>query len=168
MKIKYNVMFIKEMIQNILAGIICVFLIISGIVFIVTLTPLLIKTFSTYGWIKTECTIEESWIEGIRQEENKEISIKVRYHYQWKDKSYTSQQFSIRKLSYSDIPTASKTHIEYTPGAWRDCYVNPDNPSEAVLKKDPAWIFIFFSLGLIFGVFLSAAGGIMVYSIFKH
>jgi len=91
------------------------------------------------------------------------FTLRVVYGYQWEGKSYTSEQFAIRMRSYYDIPLANQTHMRYAPGDRVDCYVNPNAPSETILDKEPVWIFVFFLLGVAFGLFLAVSGGFMIY-----
>ncbi len=125
-----------------------------------------VAAMSTYGWEQVTCEIEDSWINPPPNEMGERRTVGALYHYQWEGTWYESRRFSLRERIYTDQTTAGQVLMRYTPGARPDCYVNPEQPSEAVLKRDPGWIIIMYWIGSGLGWLLVGCGGLIAHQMF--
>ena len=104
----------------------------------------------TYGWQRTECTIVESSVIEDAKSDNP-YRFQVRYEYQWQGKTFSSTKRTRQGESgWSDYADARKQVWKFPPDSQTVCYVNPENPSEAILVRSNLWIGLFIFLPLIF------------------
>ncbi len=119
----------------------------------------LLGTVQPYFWAPTPCTIVDSQRIEPGVESTKGRTFVIRYRYRFNGGDYTSDQFSAgiqESLSTSKIERLLLTH---PVGSESRCYVNPKNPSEAVLNRTGVWVAFFL---LIPGIFFTiGVGGII-------
>jgi hypothetical protein len=128
-------------------------------VFIIVMTWIpVVKTIPTYQWEKTDCHIEVGQINRGGSESPFEWTLEIFYSYTWKGAAFSSNQFSSWDRGYTDSSIAGQVLMRYTPGSVHDCYVNPQNPRQAVLELEPGWRLLMLVAGLVFGVFLTGSG----------
>lgn len=112
----------------------------------------LLGTIQAYFWTPTPCTIVDSQRIEPGVENTGGRTFVIRYRYRFKGGDYTSDQFSAgiqESLSTSKIERLLLTH---PVGAESRCFVNPKNPSEAVLNRTGIWVAFFL---LIPGIFFT-------------
>lgn len=63
----------------------------------------------------------------------------VVYSYTVRDRTYTSERFDPLELSSSDREAQSERAAMYRPGQSATAFVNPSDPSQAVLQQGSAW-----------------------------
>jgi hypothetical protein len=114
-------------------------------------------------WEETECTIVESRIDQrqIGSEVGTEYSFAVTYGYSYDGKVFTSERYSLQGDFWSSSKERSQRRVDKFPGGTtKSCYVNPEDPSSAVLKMDSKapgyslWfplIFIVGGIGMMIG-----------------
>lgn len=123
------------------------------------------ESIPTYQWEKTDCYIETGWIEKDEPVSSDEWTVRIAYAYTWEGREFSSDRFAIQKRRYADSSRAGQVLMRFTPGSVRDCYVNPQQPGDAVLKRDPAWILIMLLGGLAFGLLLTGSGLFITYRV---
>ena len=64
---------------------------------------------------------------------------RVRYRYTWAGKPYEGRTYQHADSSSCDIADADRLARAFPVDSRRVCYVNPGNPSEAVLEPDNPW-----------------------------
>jgi hypothetical protein len=109
------------------------------------------------SWQATPCVILESGINEEHHHQGNSFNSHVLYKYEFAGREFTSGKFDLNdsmSSSYSSI----KFRLEpYQPGATNICYVNPRNPTDAVLRRDfrVDWFFgIFFIAYFVMSLFL--------------
>ena len=114
-------------------------------------------------WAETQCTILESRVDQrkIGSDVETEYSFGVTYGYSYDAKAFTSERYSLQGAPWSSSEERSQRRADKFPvGATRSCYVNPKDPSSAVLKRDSKapgyslWfplIFIVGGIGMMIG-----------------
>jgi len=114
-------------------------------------------------WAEIQCSILESRVDQrkIGTDVGTEYSFAVIYGYSYDGKVFTSDRYSLQGASWSSSKERSQRRADKFPGgATRSCYVNPEDPSSAVLKLDSKapgyslWfplIFIVGGIGIIVG-----------------
>jgi len=124
------------------------FLILFGGVFLYFLTPEILNYFKADSWQQTPCTIVSSKVESEYNSESAQTDISpelsqavISFIYEVQHKQYHSNRYSFINPSTSGS-RANEIVLQYPVGATATCYVNMDNPAEAVLNRQ----FSFFSL----------------------
>jgi len=133
------------------------FLLATGLLFEWLVVQEFGEVLSQRRWEKTPCRIVSS---GVREQNNEEVPFvfTVTYRYEQAGQSYTG---SIYKRDYSGSHEYSQAQAlvrEYSAGVDLFCYVNPDNPREAVLQRYRLASGLVILLPLLF--VLAGAGGI--------
>jgi len=128
-----------------------------GLIFTVLLGGSLLKSIKTYGWTEVPATMIQS--EVIHEIERDEpFRLNVSYHYQWEGRERTSDKYSFSKPTFDNYDEAAKAVSELPTGAATVCFVNPQNPTETILRRDGLWLGLFLVIPLTFVVV--GAGGI--------
>ncbi len=89
-------------------------------------------------WVETPCTIEKSEIDdsGLTQHYATKYSLVTEYRYAFRGESYLGNRYQrIQPFSSSRKKMESKRD-RFPVGSEAICWVNPDDPAQAVLKKD--------------------------------
>lgn len=114
------------------------------------------------GWLATPCTIVSSEVTGNRPTPHSPESyvFEVAYAYRAGDESYLGEVYKKGDGASQNKPSREERAKDFPVGKDAICYVNPDNPSESVLKRDskaagyaiwfPA-LFVVGGLGIVFG-----------------
>jgi hypothetical protein len=116
----------------------------------------------TYAWPKVECLVLES---GVNDKGgNSPYEFVVRYQYQWKDRTYSSQRFKTQNQSFSSYSDAQRLTERFRENTKATCYLDPENPTQAILQRSSLWLGLFIFLPLIF----VAVGGGGIYFAWKR
>jgi hypothetical protein len=89
-------------------------------------------------WVETPCVITSFEVDDtqLNQRGMPKYVVEVLYEYEFEGDSYEGDRIKRLPTEASD-PRKLKDEIEaYGVGSQVFCYVNPENPSEVVLKKD--------------------------------
>ena len=90
------------------------------------------------AWVEVPCRIETLGVEDTQQNQRgmPKYLLEVTYRYQWQGHDYVGNRIKRLPTEASD-PRKLKSKIEaYAAGTETVCYVDPDAPELAVLKKD--------------------------------
>ncbi|MEW6076639.1 MAG: DUF3592 domain-containing protein [Thermodesulfobacteriota bacterium] len=128
--------------------------------------------FKILSWEKTPCAI----ISGRVTTVSDGYAFEVEYAYRVKGADYHSRQFKSGFFSstHDDVSKADALARRYAPGADAFCFVNPDNPAEAVLARGSLWtgllvlfpmIFVVIGGAVIYGAWTAGAGKTKAYSL---
>ena len=119
------------------------------------------------NWTETTCTILESRVDQrkIGADVKREYNFGVLYGYSYGNQAYVSERYSLRGAPWSSSESRSQKRMDKFPvGSTCPCYVDPADPSSAVLKLDSKapgyslWfplIFVVGGLGVIGGALRS-------------
>ena len=121
------------------------------------LKPIMKMQFAA-NWPQISCEVESSRVVS-HSGKSTTYSIEVIFRYQYKSVDYTGDKYNFIGGSSSGYDSKAKAVRDYPPGKKTFCYVNPENPEEAVLSRAPSselWV------GLVPAVFaLVGLGGII-------
>jgi len=125
---------------------------------LMTLGPDFLAALRSYTWKKVPCTMVYSKVTQAPYSANTPTALHyqlhVEYNYTFEGRRYTSRRLTTGKSSGTTDP-ASGHHLvsQLPPGTAGTCYVNPRNPSEAVMQRGRLWMgmFLFFPF-IIFGL----------------
>ena len=109
------------------------------------------KAYSVSSWQQTPCNITYSKM----LDKNDGYKIDVKYTYQYNGKTFQSDKFTRGNTIINDYSEADGYLKQFKSGK-NTCFVNPSNPSEAVLQAKTPWVmlpfllipFIFICIGL--------------------
>lgn len=104
-----------------------------GAVLFVAIGRQSLRLAATYQWTPTTATVLESRVQDTGSGQSGR-SLYVKYHYTFFGQRYQSDRYEL------DAPTKASSGAyrllqSYTRGSTHTCYVNPKNPSEAVLHR---------------------------------
>jgi len=110
-----------------------------GGLFIVLMMRSSLRAADMRHWPEIECVILESVVEERVHDPYSppEYRPRIDYGYEWRDQPYTSDRYSLRGTKWSSDKSKAEELISRLPtGSRQTCRVNPDSPSQAVLKAD--------------------------------
>ena len=144
------------------AGIVCAAI---GLLFTVVCVSVMSKANDSESWPTVEGTVLESKV--VKKEEKNDdgettimYTADVAYRYDFGGRSYKSAKVSHVKSSSSSSAEAETTAARYAPGRRVRVFVNPSDPSDAVLETSAGGGPV---LGIVFGVIFMLVGvGVIV------
>lgn len=113
----------------------------------------MVSDLTRSGWPSTPCEIEQFEITDSRSADPP-FGIDTRYSYSWEGKSYTGTQPWAKAEGKDDYIDLTDALESYRANQLTECYVNPENPSEAFLFSS--------SNGIWFGIIFTLVGGFFV------
>ena len=128
-----------------------------GLLFEVLLVREAVSEIHRRSWPVVSCCILES---SVRQESNSESPYRfaVKYEYQVNGAAYQSTRYQFKDSGSGDYAKVQRLANRYQTGLQTQCYVNPQNPSEAILEQDSLGMACFILIPTVF--VLVGAGGI--------
>jgi hypothetical protein len=134
----------------------------SACVFFLTIRPAW-KSLTSGDWRGVPCVVVSSEVETNDGEDGPTYSVKIVYDYRFAGRPYQSDRYGFTKIASSGYDRKKAIVDRYPPGSEHTCYVNPRNPSDAVLVRRLTADML---VGL-FGVVFISAGGAMVWFAFR-
>ena len=104
------------------------------------------------SWPAQECKILRSEVGRYRTAKGSDgYSPRIFYSYAVDDHEHRSDNYSFFEYSSSGWASARRITSRYRPGSTVACYVNPSDPDDATLNRDPSlgWLFGLLPLGLL-------------------
>jgi hypothetical protein len=115
----------------------------------------LMNWFTAQSWPSVPCTILSSSVGTHSSSDGGDTySVDVRYAYEYDGVPYESDRYNFFGGSSSGFDGKQAAVDQYPAGETRECYVNPETPSEAVLNRAFSGVYLIGGFGLIF-VFVS-------------
>jgi hypothetical protein len=118
--------------------------------------PPLLDSYAARQWVETPCVVISSYVMG-----HTTYHVNIAYSYDMNGKKYRSNRYDFTVGDSSARDWKVQVVAQYPPGASAVCYVNPQNPAEAVLERMPHAQEI-IPIGAVFGVFGIVAFGYSV------
>ena len=119
----------------------------------VTLNPLR-QVFAARSWQETPCTVISSKVAKVAgpQHGAQAYKVDIFYHYSVGNTRYTTSHYQFASGGSSGQTDKQKIVDQYPAGRETVCYVNPANPSQAVINRAPNSEMFYGLIGLIFAV----------------
>ena len=100
-----------------------------------------VKSYMTFrdskNWIETPCVIISSKVGVHRGDDSTTFSVDITFEYEFEGSKYTSSRYNLAPAGSSTGYESKKEVVKkYPPGMETICFVNPKNPSQAVLNRD--------------------------------
>ncbi len=146
-----------------LAGFFMIFFLAGAVVGFAFFFPALVDAFTADDWRATPCTILSSRVKTHDSSDGDTYSVDILYTYTIGGVAYRSNRYGFMGGSSSGYKGKRKIVDRYPPGAEAVCYVNPVDPSEAVLSTALGGMIWFALIPL---VFMVVGGGGVLYALF--
>ncbi|HXU30526.1 MAG TPA: DUF3592 domain-containing protein [Thermoanaerobaculia bacterium] len=123
------------------------------------------QTIAARSWREVPCTILESGVKAHSGSDSTTYSVAVRYEYEVDGRLYRSDRYRFLGGSSSGYEGKAEVVAGFPVGSRKVCYVDPKDPSRAVLDRSlGAWVLLsLIPLGLIggslWGIVWSFRGG---------
>jgi len=127
--------------------------------------PGVITAVRSQTWPAATCTILSSEVKSHHSSDGNTHSVAISYRYEFNGRTYESDRYDGLKFSSSGRSGKVKLAGRYPVGAQRTCYVNPANPSEAVLYRGLTWNYLFALIPMIF-IFIGGGGILGSFGVF--
>jgi len=128
---------------------------VAGAVFTVVLWKAWQRAEETRRWTEVPCKVLSSQLKSEQASPNSPVKhrVIVRYEYPWQGRTWTSER--IRRVDgvKSDFSVAEELRERYARGQQTVCFVNPADPSVAILEHDTRaalytlWFPLLFVIG---------------------
>ncbi|MBZ0113207.1 MAG: DUF3592 domain-containing protein [Thermoanaerobaculia bacterium] len=106
----------------------------AGLASLVFLTQSSWRLVSTYTWAKTPCVVEGS--EHVEPADGSSVArFEVRYRYQIDGLDYRSDVYQRNYQGSDSVVDTQRLAARYEAGTQTHCYVNPNDPEEAVFRR---------------------------------
>ena len=109
-------------------------------------------------WQKVPCTIIHSKVKSNSDGDGVTYSIDTLFKYRYKGKLYKSDTYDFTEGSSSGYAGKEIIVDNYPPGSVTYCYVNPQNPYQAVLSRKLSWASITFSILPLLFILIGTSG----------
>jgi hypothetical protein len=143
------------------------FIIGTGVFSFIFVVPVL-KINEASKWEKTPCRVITSHVSSHHGSKKTTYSVDILYAYNYSGKEYRSNNYNFMKGSSSGYNSKKDIVRTYAPGAETHCYVNPQNPSEAVLNINYSSELLFGLIPLLFMIIGIVGIGYSLKSFFKN
>jgi hypothetical protein len=113
-----------------------------------------LKVLDAKNWTDVECIIDSSHVESHRGDDSTTYSVEMTYHYDVDGRTYSADRYEFMGGSSSGHSGKAKIVKAYPKGSKQTCWVNPDDPHDAVIQRE----FTLFYLVILFPFTFVAAG----------
>lgn len=96
-----------------------------------------LQAVDTYTWRQASCTIDSSTV--VEHPESGSHVFTVAYHYRFRGAPYAGGAYRCDYSGSDSIADARRLASVYAPGSRVPCWVNPDAPREAYLRRANLW-----------------------------
>lgn len=114
------------------------------------------------SWAEASCTVLESRVEENSDSDGTTYRVFVRYAYEVAGREYDSTRYDFLDFWSSGYDGKARVVARHPPGARVPCWVDPQDPREAVLDRSLGWRY---SLGLFPLVFVAVGLGGLVWAV---
>lgn len=119
----------------------------------------LLRVFESRSWSRVPCEVLESGVATHPGEDNDTYSVEVLYRYEVGGREYRSDRYHFFLGSTSGYEGKARVVEGLPAGTRTTCWVDPEDPTEAVLSRELTLEYLFGLLPLVFVVV--GAGGIV-------
>ena len=123
-----------------------------GLIFLLLMSREILKQARTYSWKTVDCVIVSSSVLDLP----KNYGIHIQYEYEIGGRQYQGTNYTVGRFTTSDYREVERLVDAYPAGKKTTCFVNPSNPSDAILRRGSFVMAPFLLLPL---VFVSIGGG---------
>lgn len=117
------------------------------------------------SWAEATCVVQASRVEEFSDSDGSTYKPVIDYTYTFNGGEYRSSRYEFVEFSSNGYRRKADVVARYPPGKRATCYVNPEDPSEAVLSRDLSLSYLIGLFPLVFvavgagGIFFTVRGG---------
>lgn len=115
------------------------------------------------SWVAVPCEVVSSGVRSHPGDDSTTYSVEALYRYRFDGQEYVSNRYRFLSGSSSGYEAKAEAAEAIPAGSRTECYVDPEDPYEAVLDRSFGLDFLFGLIPLLFG--LIGAGGLSVLAI---
>ncbi len=119
------------------------------------ISPLL-NVINSKDWIEADCVITSSKVHTNRSSDGDTYKIEISFSYELEGRNYRSDTYDFNISSSSGYDGKAKIVARYPVGSKKTCWINPEDPTHAVLsRKVPGIVYFvipFTSIFMIIGL----------------
>jgi hypothetical protein len=93
------------------------------------------RTIAAESWVATPCKVLRAEVRDHDSDDGTTYSVYILYQYEFQGQTYKSDRYEFVGGSSSGYKGKARVVEQYKTAANPVCYVNPENPSDAVLKR---------------------------------
>jgi hypothetical protein len=136
-----------------------IFILLGGVMFYFLTVRTYLRVQAARNWNETPCVVVSSEVRTHHSDDGDTYSVYIVYEYEVRGQTYRADRYDF--MGGSSSGRASKRDIvrQHPPGRKTICYVNPDDPSDAVLVRGFVLNMLIGLLPLVF--LLVGAGGLV-------
>ncbi len=142
-----------------------VFVLVGGSLFIALGVVPAVRLLRAASWVEVPCTIVASTVRSHSSDDGTTYSIDILYEYTYRGTTLRSNRYDFASFSSSGYRSKRDIVDRYPAGAGATCYVNPHDPTWAVLNRAfrPSYLVGLFPL-----LFLVAGAGVASWGLGKR
>ena len=130
-----------------------------GLVVLIAMGAGTLKAIGARSWRAVPATVESSAVRTHRGDESTTYSVDILYRYTIDGRTYKSNRYSFMGGSSSGYDRKREIVSRLRPGTPVTVYVNPADPTDAVLVRGFTWEMLFLGIPLLF-VAIGVGGGV--------
>lgn len=115
------------------------------------------RWYRAQSWVETPCVIVSSEVGAHSGKNGSTYSIDIRFQYEFGGREYQSDRYNFDTGSSSGRAGKENVVSQFPPGSNAICYVDPADPSWAVLNRNWSWMYAiggFFLIVVVVGLAL--------------
>lgn len=106
--------------------------------------------WQSQSWDAKDCEVLSSQVQSHSSDDGTTYSVDIEYRYEVGGQTYTSDRFHFMGGSSSGYAGKAAVVEKHPPGAVVTCWVDPEDPNEAVLDRSFRWIYLVGLFPLLF------------------
>lgn len=117
----------------------------------------LMRERAAQSWEQVPCTIVTSEVASSKRKGRTRYRPEISFRYEYAGASHVSNEFALSDWKASGSDSAHAVVARYTPGSSAQCFVDPAEPSTAVIVREIESIWLPLGLSVVFlglGAFL--------------
>ncbi len=127
-----------------------VFVVVGAAIFWFLSVKPLSKVMAAQTWPPVPCMVIESHVEESSDSDGTTYKAVVTSSYSYQGRDYRAARYDFTNFLSSGYEGKAAVVARYPPGTWAECYVNPQDPTEAVLHRSPSARYLVGLFGLLF------------------
>lgn len=127
-----------------------IFVLVGGGLFIGLGVIPVARMIDAASWSETECTIVSSEVASHQSDDGTTYSIDILFTYHYAGRDWRSNRYDFSSGSSGGYDGKRKVVDRYPPGSTATCYVDPDDPSSAVIDRSFRAAYLIGLFGLLF------------------
>jgi hypothetical protein len=127
--------------------------VVFGLVFAGIGAAPLLELWRAQDWTPTPCTILTSQVTEVDGDDGSTWRVDVSFRYEVGGVEHVSDRYRVSRVSSSGRSGKQRVVDSLPPGTETTCYVDPEDPANAILRRDLGEEWIFVAAGLLFAAF---------------